>query len=102
MTRRGCLRHNARRDANEEGIVQDLLRCGCTVQRLSGKALPDLLVGYQGENYLLEVKTDSGKSKPHQLGWAAEWRGRKPRLVRSAEEALRALGAIPEGADGTC
>lgn len=94
MTRAGCLRYDARRDANEEGIVRDLKRCGCTVQRLSGKDMPDLLVGYQGENHLLEVKTENGRVKKGQLGWACEWRGRKPRLVRSSEEALRAIGAL--------
>lgn len=91
---RGCLRYNARRDVTEEAIVRDLLRCGCTVQRLTGKDIPDLLVGFKGENHLLEVKSETGKAKEGQLEWAAEWRGRKPRLVRCTEEALRAIGAI--------
>jgi hypothetical protein len=78
----------------EKAIVIDLLRCGCTVQRLTGKDIPDLLVGFKGENHLLEVKSEGGKAKEGQLEWAAEWRGRKPRLVRCTEEALRAIGAI--------
>jgi hypothetical protein len=51
-------------------------------------------VGHDGQNYLLEVKTENGKPKQHQIDWAAEWRGRKPRLVRTTEEAFRAIGLI--------
>lgn len=44
--------------------MADLRRCGASVQILSavGKGCPDLLVGYRGKNYLLEVK--DGKKKP--------------------------------------
>lgn len=94
-------RRNPKRDQAERQIIADLLRCGCTVQQLSGKDIPDLLVGYQGENHLLEVKSDqkthhqkNGGVKKGQIDWAAEWKGKKPRLARTTEEALRAIGAI--------
>jgi hypothetical protein len=64
------------------------------VPRLTGKAIPDLLVGLKGENYLLEVKSDKGRARQGQVDWACEWRGRKPRLVKTTEGALRAIGAI--------
>ena len=92
---RGCLRYNARRDVTERAIVRDLLKCGASVDKLpGGKGRPDLLVGYQGDNHLLEVKDEDGELQQDQIDWACEWRGRKPRLVRCTEEALRAIGAI--------
>jgi Holliday junction resolvase len=87
-------RRNPKRDANEAGIIRDLKKCGCSVQQLSGKDIPDLLVGFKGENYLLEVKSKGGKAQQNQIDWACEWRGKKPRLVRTTEEALIALGIV--------
>lgn len=101
MNWRGCLRHNARRDQAEGPIIEALRRCGCSVERLSKKDVPDLLVGYQGENHLLEIKSDAKISHKKgtgasdgQLQWACDWRGKKPRLVRTIDEALRAIGAM--------
>jgi len=88
----GCLRYNARRDATEEAIVCDLRRAGCSVYRLSGRDLPDLLVGLRGETYLLEVKTNAGKVRPNQEAWATGWKGRPSAVVRSSLEALTAVG----------
>lgn len=46
-------RFNARRDANELGIVRALEKCGALVLRLE---CPDLLVLHAGNIYMLEVK----------------------------------------------
>jgi len=90
-----------RRDANEPGIGQALERAGATVDMLpTGKGLPDLLVGYQGVNYLLEVKQQPEKGKvfasdvqlnPVQEKWHARWRGQVA-IVRTPQEALAAIG----------
>ena len=48
----------AKIDANHEQVVTALRAAGATVQSLAGvgKGVPDLLVGYQGQTLLMEVK----------------------------------------------
>jgi len=98
-------RFKARRDPCEAPIVEALRKVGASVAFLDGKGLPDLLVGFRGELYLLECKqplgVKGGKSKdgqhltPDQEAWHAQWKGRPPAIVRTVEEALRAIGAVP-------
>lgn len=91
-----------RRDANEPEIVDELRAIGATVKKLHEPA--DLLVGFRGENHLLEVKLPKGprggdRSRSHgrrdkrQEEMRAMWRGRI-QVVRSPREALLAVGAI--------
>jgi hypothetical protein len=87
-------RKAARRDKNEPDIIAALLAAGASVSQLSGKGLPDLLVGYQGINYLLEVKNpDGGKLQPDQVAFIEGWQGRPVVVVWSVADALRAIGA---------
>ena len=95
------------RDANEPEIVDALRAAGASVSRLDGPGLPDLLVGYQGETFLVEVKMPLiGDLAPHryqpgaggsadltdpQVAWWGAWRGRGAVIVRSAAEALAVL-----------
>lgn len=95
------------RDGNEPGIVISLLRVGATVRRLDASVggdmagLPDLLVGFRKQNYLLEVKRFKGTANgtaiaslsPDQLKFWESWHG-SATIVRNATEALRAIGAI--------
>jgi hypothetical protein len=82
--------------------VRALLAAGCSVEELHPAGvggLPDLLVGRAGLNYLLEVKVPGqerrkGATAAAQALWRARWRGRPVQLVRSEDEALRAVGAI--------
>jgi hypothetical protein len=92
------MRRAAKIDTNQPAIVRALKACGCTVTSLAsvGKGVPDLLVGYHGENHLLEVK--DGERVPSakrltedELEWHTTWRG-KVRVVESVDEALRAVG----------
>ena len=85
-------------DANQSSIVRDLRKAGCSVEILSmvGKGVPDLLVGRQGQNYLLEVKDgDKAASKrkltPDEEEWHTLWRGAVS-IVANIEEALRVVG----------
>lgn len=103
-------RRAARRDSNEAEIVAALLAAGASVTYLSGvDGLPDLLAGFQGRTYLLEVKhlTPTGKTlrqtsggkRPDERGltedqqdWWAAWKGGEPVIVRTPAEALAAIG----------
>jgi len=69
----------ARVDDNQSAIVKALRKAGMIVQLLHtvGRGVPDLLVGYQGKNILLEVKdgTKPWKLTPEQVGWHRDWKG---------------------------
>jgi hypothetical protein len=89
------MRRAARVDANHGVIVAALRQVGASVQDLAavGKGCPDLLVGYRGHNFVLEVKAPKGTSTPAQVAWHADWRG-DVRIVRDVDEALHVIGAI--------
>jgi Holliday junction resolvase len=86
------MRYRARVDANHKEIVDALRDIGASVVSLApiGKGCPDLLVGYRGRNYLLEVKTEKGALKPLQVTFAELWRGQVV-VVRSIDEAIMAV-----------
>lgn len=84
-------RQAQRIDENQTTIVEALEAIGASVQSLGGKGVPDLLVGYRGENYLLEVKPGKKKLRPAQVDWHARWCGQAV-VVRTIAEAFRAIG----------
>jgi Holliday junction resolvase len=97
-------RYPRRRDANEKEIVSALERIGASVQRLDASGVPDLLVGFGGHTYLIEVKqkhgTPGAKMKKSddglldsQRSWWSRWRGQEPVIVTTFDEALMAIGA---------
>jgi hypothetical protein len=87
-------RRAAKVDANQSAIVQALRAAGCSVQSIAsvGKGAPDLLVGYGGQNYLLEVKDPAQPPSARRLtdfeaAWHATWKG-SVRIVHTPEEAV--------------
>jgi Holliday junction resolvase len=93
------MRRSAKVDANQTEIVQALRKAGATVQSLAatGCGVPDLLVGFGGATYLLEVKDGSKplsarKLTPDQVEWHANWKGGPLVVVESAEQALSVVG----------
>lgn len=73
---------NARVDGNQPEITKALRKLGASVQPIHtvGKGCPDLLVGYQGKNWLIEVKDPAQpKSKrcltPDEKKWHEAWQG---------------------------
>ncbi len=92
------MRRAAKVDANQEQVVSVLRGYGASVQSLAavGKGVPDLLVGYRGTNFLLEVK--DGKKPPSQTQltpdqqeWHLQWNGDKPVIVYSPTDAVKAI-----------
>ena len=90
-------RRAAKVDDNQAEIVAALRACGCSVAVTSsaGGGFPDLCVGIQGKNYLLEVKDGSKspsrqKLTPDQVTFHATWEG-QVNVVRNIDEALIAV-----------
>lgn len=91
--RRGTAR---RTDANHVEIVSALRAVGCSVMDLShvGRGCPDILVSDLHDRLvLIEIKTAKGKLNRRQLEWHEQWRGGSVVIVRTVDEALRAVGA---------
>lgn len=89
-------RHNKRRDANERQIAETLERAGFEVWHTDRPA--DLLIWRHDKGWrVLEVKTAQGRLSPQQRADREAGRGLGILTVRSAIEALRAVGAISEG-----
>ena len=85
----------AKTDNNQKEIVKALRDIGASVETTHavGKGFPDLVVGFRGQNFLIEVKGAKGKLTDDQYEWHNEWRGSAD-IVRSKEQALKAIGAI--------
>ncbi|MCP4256754.1 MAG: hypothetical protein GY774_04405 [Planctomycetes bacterium] len=79
-----------KRDANEPEIVEALEKIGASVERLD---LFDLLVGYKGRTYMMEVKNPLGKNKltESQIELMKTWKGSPLHIVRDAETAIDIL-----------
>jgi hypothetical protein len=84
---------HGRRDANHAEIRDRLREAHISVFDAGdiGKGYPDLVCGFQGQNYLLEIKTQDGKLTPDQVEFIETWRG-TVHIVRTVEEALRVFG----------
>lgn len=94
------MRTAAKVDANQREIVSALRSVGATVQPLHavGQGCPDLLVGFRGLSYAIEVKDgakppSARKLTPAQEEWHGGWKGHVA-VVSSVAEALAAIGLI--------
>ncbi len=81
-------------DANQPKIVEELRKAGAWVWIIHQPF--DLLVAFNGELHLMEVKTDKGGLNAKQTDTLRDMVGRggyMPHIVRSVDEALKAIGA---------
>ena len=85
-------------DINQPKIVSDLRTIpGVRVTDLSkvGMGCPDILVGYRGVNWLIEIKSEWAKEGKEftamQERWHDEWTGQKA-VVWSFEQACEVIG----------
>jgi len=96
------MRRAAKVDANQQDVIDALRAAGASVQSLGavGNGCPDLLAGWGGRDMvLLEVKHPERtkcRREPNTLQqeWHKRWKGRPVVVVHTAEDALRAIGAI--------
>lgn len=91
------MRRAAKVDRNQSEIVRALRQAGASVLCLHsvGQGCPDLMVGVNGLNRLIEVKDGllppSGqKLTPDEKEWHESWRGQKC-VVTSVKEALAVI-----------
>ena len=87
------MRYAARVDANQDQIVSALRAAGASVWIIG---LPvDLLVGFRGHTFLMEVKDGSKKRLTKlQADFFESWTGGTLCRVDGSEAALRMIGAV--------
>ena len=93
-----AMRRRARVDANQSDLTRQLRLIGASVQPLHyvGRGCPDLLVGWRGRNWLLELKDPEKRPSARKLTededrWHHGWRGQVA-VVETLEDALAVLG----------
>ena len=77
-------RYANRRDANEPEIVEALRKVGASVMQLNEF---DLLVGFRGNDYKIEIKAAKGKLTDSQKKFD-EWNGSPLYICRTIDEAM--------------
>ena len=85
-------------DANQSEIIDGLRSLGATVVSLSnvGGGCPDIVIGYKGVNYLVEIK-DGNKPKSErelrakQHAFFDSWKG-QVEVATSLDECLKIIG----------
>ena len=95
-------RYAAKVDDNQDEIVAALRGVGASVLLLHrvGEGCPDTLVGFRGDDFLIEIKDgnkipSARKLTKHQVKFHAEWRGSPVHVVKNVDEALAVLGIMP-------
>lgn len=82
-------------DKNQNEIVGALRSVGASVESLAkipnAKGVPDLLVGWHGKNYLMEIKNRDNRLTSFQEKWQRVWQG-SVFNVRTIEEAFMVIG----------
>jgi hypothetical protein len=87
------MRHAKRVDANQDQIVVALRAAGAYVWIIG---LPvDLLVGYKGHTFLVEIKrTAKSRFTPLQADFFESWGGGTLARIDSPDAALRMIGVL--------
>lgn len=94
------MRKHGRTDANQSAIVQLFREMGCSVWVTSsaGNGAPDIVIGANGKNVLVEIK-DGNKAPFAQRLTSAEqkfhdeWRG-DIRIIKTEMEALQLIKSL--------
>jgi len=82
-------------DSNQVKLVKHARKLGASVQHLHavGGGVPDVIIGYQGKNYLCEVKTEQGKLNALQVKWHSDWTGHSC-VIRTENDINNLLGVL--------
>ena len=87
------MRRDAKVDANQPEIVAALKKVGATIWHTYplGRGGPDIVVGYGGRSYPMEIKSKDGVLTEDEVKWHKAWQGNIS-IVRSVDEALEVIG----------
>lgn len=96
------MRRAARQDSNHGAVVEGLRAVGAHVTDTSGvgDGFPDIVVGYRGRWFVIEIKDGTlppseRKLTPPQKKWHTEVQQHAPaHVANSLEDALLIIGAI--------
>lgn len=87
-----------RTDDNQTEIVNTFRKLGCSVHVTSmlGDGFPDVVVGFRGINYLVEIKDGTKKPSARKLTpdeqiWHDQWRGQVC-IVQSIQDVIDLVG----------
>jgi len=94
------MKYHARVDENQKEIVACLRKAGAQVQSLAaaGSGVPDLLVGFGGLNFLMEIKNPKKPKSargltPSQIVWHGNWQeSGQVAIIETCKEALALIG----------
>ncbi len=94
-------RYARRKDENHGALVEAFKAFGCSVLVLdvSEPHAPDLLIGRNGADQLVETKPAVGERRrsqlrPGQKAWHERWRGRWVDVARTVEDAQRIANGL--------
>lgn len=91
------MRTVARVDANQAEIVSALRQVGAYVLHLHQlKNCFDILVGYRGRTFLMEIKaTEKDQLTPGEAKFREDWRGSPYHVVYTADQAIKIITTLP-------
>jgi hypothetical protein len=85
-------------DSNQESIIQALRSINAIVVIVSRVPhFVDLVVGYRGKTYLLEIKEKGKELRKSQDKFFSEWTGDTLAIIRTPQEALELVCEKTQG-----
>jgi len=80
-------------DKNQKEIVDALREAGASVQSLAtvGGGCIDLLVGFDKQTFIMEIKKPRGTFTQEQMKWFKDWNGSEIHIVLSKYDALKVI-----------
>jgi Holliday junction resolvase len=84
-------------DLNHQEVVKTLRSLGASVFDASrmGQGFPDIVVGYNGQTVLVEIKSGEQKRFTNaQLKFMAEWKGSAVTRINDVEGAIRLIKVL--------
>jgi hypothetical protein len=96
-------RFRQQRDSNHETISEALQWHGCIVADLAeaGGGVPDLLVGYRGIIFLVEVKSPVGVLSPKQRAFFDTWIEYPALVLRTVDDVRHVMEVLRDAYDLT-
>jgi hypothetical protein len=91
------MRYAARADKNQPEILDAATKIGATYELIRSVhgGCPDALIGFQGRNYLWEIKVPKeGRLSEIQKVWRDDWSGGKPFVIKTVDDVILWAGLV--------